>query len=365
MKLIHCADLHLDSPLGANFDKAKARERKAELLMTFARIVKYAGENDIKAVLIAGDLFDRDVVSATARNAVLEVIKSNKEITFYYLKGNHDKSGAFEHVNPFPENLKGFGDKWVSYELSDNVTLYGMELTPGNTATSGQTLIASKEKINIVMLHGQESASASDKAETINLREFRNKNIDYMALGHIHSFKLAELDGRGKYCYPGCPEGRGFDEAGDHGFVVLDIDEDARSISVQFVSAAKRRFYEVKVNVDGLFDSTGIVSAAREAIAASGAASSDMVKFVLVGNKDIETDFNLEFITKAFEDDYYLFRVYDSSEYTVDPQSYKADRSLKGEFVRSILDDESVPEELKANAIRLGIKAILGEALDE
>ena len=31
MKLIHCADLHLDSKLSANLDREKARERKKEL----------------------------------------------------------------------------------------------------------------------------------------------------------------------------------------------------------------------------------------------------------------------------------------------------------------------------------------------
>ena len=52
----------------------------------------------------------------------------------------------------------------------------------------------------------------------------KNKNIDYLALGHIHGYKEAPLDGRGKYCYPGCLEGRGFDECGKKGFVLLNIE---------------------------------------------------------------------------------------------------------------------------------------------
>ena len=36
MKLIHCADLHLDSDMTSNLTKEKAKERRTELLVTFA-----------------------------------------------------------------------------------------------------------------------------------------------------------------------------------------------------------------------------------------------------------------------------------------------------------------------------------------
>ena len=58
MKLIHCADLHLDSPLEANLPPEKVRGRRAELLSSFAKLVRLADENGVSAILIAGDLFD-------------------------------------------------------------------------------------------------------------------------------------------------------------------------------------------------------------------------------------------------------------------------------------------------------------------
>lgn len=71
MKIIHCADLHLDSRMNANLEKDKAKERKGEILHTFERMITYAAENGVSAILIAGDLFDTKNISATARNAVL------------------------------------------------------------------------------------------------------------------------------------------------------------------------------------------------------------------------------------------------------------------------------------------------------
>ena len=53
----------------------------------------------------------------------------------------------------------------------------------------------------------------------IEVYELKNKNIDYLALGHVHKYKMEKLDNRGIYCYSGCLEGRGFDECGDKGCV--------------------------------------------------------------------------------------------------------------------------------------------------
>lgn len=58
MKIIHCADIHLDSKMSANLTKEKARERKTELLTTFQNMVTYGAEQGVAAIIIAGDLFD-------------------------------------------------------------------------------------------------------------------------------------------------------------------------------------------------------------------------------------------------------------------------------------------------------------------
>ncbi|MCR5431134.1 MAG: metallophosphoesterase [Lachnospiraceae bacterium] len=363
MKIIHCADIHLDSGLSSNFDKEKAKERKAELLRTFVRMTEYAGEHGIEAVLIAGDLFDRDVISATSRNGVIGAIESTPGIKYFYLKGNHDRKDVFGSLSEIPKNLYLFNETWTSYELSEKIRIYGLEFNSVNSASAADTLVTDPSDINIVMLHGQESMSASDKTEVINLKSFRNRNIDYMALGHIHSYKNAELDGRGRYCYPGCLEGRGFDESGEHGFVVLDIDEDRRSVASEFITFASRRFINVDVDITGLDKTNTIIKAVSEKTDASGATTNDCVRVVLTGRTDIEAEKNDAVISKTFENRYCLFRLYDESAFSIDYESYSADRSLKGEFIRAVKNDPTVSEDKKAEVIRYGIKALLGEEL--
>ena len=214
MKLIHCADLHLDSKMDTNLDKESAKERKGEILHTFERMIMYAAQNEISAILIAGDMFDVKNISATTRNVVIHNIVGHPNITFYYLRGNHDNDNFLSGLEDVPENLKMFDSNWTTYgEAEGKIAISGMELSAENAESAYISLVLDTKKFNIVMLHGQESKSAvKDRAEIINLKALRNKGIDYLALGHIHMHKMEKLDARGRYCYAGCLEGRGFDE---------------------------------------------------------------------------------------------------------------------------------------------------------
>ena len=74
MKILHCADIHLDSAMTANLDKDKARERRSELLASFKDMVGYAVKECIGVIIIAGDLFDTRNISVGAKKEVYNII---------------------------------------------------------------------------------------------------------------------------------------------------------------------------------------------------------------------------------------------------------------------------------------------------
>ena len=79
--------------------------KREKMEKTYSRMIEYAKNNDVKAIIIAGDLFDTRNVSATARNLVKDSITSNPDIDFYYLKGNHDSDNFISKLDEIPENL--------------------------------------------------------------------------------------------------------------------------------------------------------------------------------------------------------------------------------------------------------------------
>lgn len=108
MKILHCADIHLDSAMTANLDKDKARERRSELLASFKDMVGYAVKECIGVIIIAGDLFDTRNISVGAKKEVYNIIINNPGITFYYLQGNHDNGSFVSYLDEIPANLRMF-----------------------------------------------------------------------------------------------------------------------------------------------------------------------------------------------------------------------------------------------------------------
>lgn len=362
MKIVHCADLHLDSKMTANLTKEQARERKKEILRTFTRMVEYAAKNGVRAILIAGDLFDTRNISAMARNTVRDMICTHPEIDFLYLRGNHDSDNFLSKMEEIPENLLLFGEEWTAYRYG-NVVITGMELNERNQVTAYNSLVLGHDDYNIVTLHGQLGNYRSrEQAENISLNDLKNKNIDYLALGHVHGFVQEALDNRGIYCYPGCLEGRGFDECGEKGFVLLDIDEQQHRATTTFVPIAARTLYTLAVDVTGAMTTQEVAGRMEQAIAETSYPSGSMVKFVLTGDVEVDSEFNCEYLQDLFTDYFYFEKVYDHTHLRVDYSDYEKDASLKGEFIRMVLGSDLSDYE-KTQVIRCGIMALSGEEI--
>lgn len=363
MKLIHTADLHLDSECSTLFSGEQAKTRRNELLRTFSRMVDYAAEEGVEAILISGDLFDRKTVSKTAANTVIQAVKSHPEITFFYLKGNHDAKGFTELFEELPGNLKLFSETWTSYRIgrTETVVVTGAELSPHHPEIY-DTLSLCPDDVNLVMLHGQESPTAGkNDGEVIRLKALRGRFIDYLALGHFHSFKREELDARGVYVYPGTPEGHGFDECGEKGFVLLDVDEEERTVDSYFVPFASRILYGISTDVSDVSGTAEIIEKVKEALRDNEIPDGAIVRVSLTGEYDAEDEKDVSFIEQYFKDRYEVFRVRDESRLRVDYRRYEGDLSLKGEFIR-LVESQDMPEERKAMIIRTGIRALRGEA---
>ncbi len=356
MKLIHCSDIHLDSPLEANLSSRQARERNAELLGTFSRLISYAREESVTAVLIAGDLFDGTRVRSATAQLVLDLMAQAPEVDFLYLRGNHDETGGLPAALTLPDNLKLFGENW-SYFSYDNVTVAGIQPETGRFSDFYGELALEKDRLNIVMLHGQESTQPGE--ELVCLPLLKNRHIRYLALGHIHSFRQAPLDHDSTWCYCGCLEGRGFDECGEKGFVLLETAGDR--ITSRFVPFAQRQLHEIPVDITDL-ETLGEL---RNALAAAsqGISREDLVKFVLTGTYTLDTQKDLAHLTAFLKDRFYFAKIKDESTLRIDKASYEHDASLKGEFIRTVMASELSRED-KERIIGAGLLALSGEEVE-
>ena len=352
MKLIHCADIHLDSPMETNLSADKARERKLEIRSTFSRMVRTAADEGVEAILIAGDLFDGARVTKSTENYVLDLIASYPMIDFYYLSGNHDKGSALANSVQLPANLHTFGRVWSTYRRG-NVAITGASVADADT------LSLNPDDVNILLLHGQERRSAGVVGEDIiHLGRFKNKGVDYAALGHIHEYRPLRLDTRGVACYSGCLEGRGFDECGIKGYVMLNIE--GGHVSHRFVPFATRTLHTAECDITDF--SSGLDLEERMLASVKDIPQKDMVKVILKGNVSAEAMVDTAHLRGVLSERFYFAKIKDETHLSINAEDYAHDISLKGEFVRHVMAS-SLPESEKERVIACGFRALSGEEL--
>lgn len=352
IKIIHCADVHLGSKMDSRLPAEKAVERRAEVREAFRDMVRYASDNGVKIILLSGDVFDSDRPVRKDKEFFYSVVKGYPEIDFLYLRGNHDGEQRYEEK---PDNLKTFSSEWTLYEYG-NVTISGIELAADNARSVYSTLNLPPENLNIVMLHGQ--IADTEGRDKINLLKLRGKNIDYLALGHLHAFRAGRIDERGEYAYSGCLEGRGFDETGEKGFVLLTVED---RITAEFIPRSKRKIVEVSADVS---DAEDAFSACNLACDAVKCAKDDLVRLTLTGEIPFDSENLALDVAKRLSGDYYFVSVKDKTARRFDVDALSLDKSLKGEFIRTVLNDNTIPQELKSRVISAGLKALAGREVE-
>ena len=76
MKIIHTADLHLESKMGVNLNTDQAKKRRNELLFTFENLIIEAKKLNVNVIIIAGDMFDTKSINKKTK----EILTINKHI---------------------------------------------------------------------------------------------------------------------------------------------------------------------------------------------------------------------------------------------------------------------------------------------
>jgi DNA repair protein SbcD/Mre11 len=95
MRFLHTADWHVGKVL-------KGRDRLDEQRDVLAEIVRIADENQVDAVLVAGDLYDAAAPSAPAQKLVIQTLLRLRQTGAEVIvqAGNHDHGGTFEAYRP-------------------------------------------------------------------------------------------------------------------------------------------------------------------------------------------------------------------------------------------------------------------------
>lgn len=371
LRILHTGDIHLDSPF-SKLDLRLAELRRQELRRTFAAVMQYAEMEKVDLLLIAGDLFDHSFVTRETL-ALLSRELGKLSCPVVIAPGNHDWYGEKSPWTraALPENVHVFSSENLSRFSFDALEcdVYGYAFT-GPEMTSCPlrgARVADDTRIHVALCHGDLGVEDSVYAP-LRKEDILAFGADFTALGHIHNPPDPVLteDARRGYGYCGCLLGRGPDERGAKGALLIEIDGEAgqRRVSVEKIRFSERRYETDELSLTGVSTQTEAEERIAALIREKNYATDTLLTLRLTGYTDAAFLLGAETLEKR---DFGLFSLTLRDETMPEAGGgLEADPTVRGEFYRLLAaEDDPEKKEVATLALRYGLAALSGGSVTD
>ena len=268
---LHCADLHLGSPLlGLSLkDEAIAKRFAEASRAAFADLVSRAIDERVAFVVIAGDVYDGEWKdTAIGLFFARQLSRLHREaIPVFIIHGNHDAKNVVTSAIPLPDNVTTFPVKRAKTQKLEalRVAIHGRsflerEETENWAPTYPEPVTG---YFNIGMLHTScDGKPGHASYAPCTTQDLVARGYDYWALGHVHQFEV--LHENPHIVYPGNLQGRSIRECGPKGAVFVDV-QDGRVRDLRRVITDQARWAEVALDASGHEDRDALLRAVAQA----------------------------------------------------------------------------------------------------
>lgn len=267
MKFLHAADLHIDSPMrGLNsYDGAPVELLRGATRRALMALVELALREKVNLVLLAGDIFDRDLGDFSAalffRQQMARLTTTG--IRVFVIKGNHDAEGQISKRLPDLPNMHFFSARKAEViDLPElGVAVHGKSF-PERVVS--EDLLPSYEaavpgRFNIALLHTSlNGRPGHDPYAPTTVEAMVGKNYDYFALGHIHQREIVR-EAHPRIVFPGNLQGRHVNETGSKGCELVTV-EGGSITSAEHISLDVVRWHQLTLDVTGVDDLTALAA---------------------------------------------------------------------------------------------------------
>lgn len=352
LHILHAADLHLDAPFAA-LSAEQARERRAEQRLLLDKLADAAIERGADLVLLSGDLLDSAQTYRETAQALAEAL-GRIPAPVAIAPGNHDfYSPSSLYAAPiWPRNVTVFRDSRVQKLELEGCTLYGCAFTgPFRDDSPLQGFRAEPSgKPALMVCHGD--VDSKSRYGPISREDIAQSGLTYLALGHIHACSGLQREGNTYWAYPGCTEGRGFDETGGKGALWVTVGDDG-SVTAELLPLSSRRYEIMECDLTGKEP----LAAVREVL--SRGSGRDICRLILTGEAQA---LDLPALSRAVEGLRWALTLRDHTRVPRDLWAREGEDSLTGLFLRGmrqkieLASDEERPTLEKA--VRFGLAAL-------
>lgn len=255
-RFIHTADIHLDSPLRT---LALRNSDLAELIgdatrQALVRIVDLCLDEQVDALIIAGDLYDGDQTSMkTARFLASQMQRLHEAgISTFIVRGNHDALSRITQELILPPSVTVFGGHSNSVDVSKDhlaLSIHGLSFSKPQAPESllERYHRPTPDAVNIGIMHTSlAGAPGHDLYAPCKASDLHGWGYNYWALGHVHA--RTQHAGERMVIMPGMPQGRDINEAGVKTVTLVTVHDD-HTLSIEERPTSLAQFARITVDM--------------------------------------------------------------------------------------------------------------------
>lgn len=220
------------------------------------RLGKIAVEEDLRHVLVAGDVYDAENLSTKSLNQPLERMRKYADVHWYLLPGNHDPNrtnGLWYRLRKgLPENVHICDESAALYIESETVAILPAPLHHKSTLEDPTEYMDSvdlpSECIRIGLAHGSVATFGSGEGTATNYINPDRPNtagLAYLALGDWHGQRKINS----RCWYSGTPETDAFDVTGGGKALIVTANSSTSEPKVKSVSTGEFRWETISETV--------------------------------------------------------------------------------------------------------------------
>lgn len=361
IKIIHCADVHLDSPFIVG-DPRDAELKRMELRSTFASFIMQAKTFGARLLLISGDLFDDNYISKDTANLLLREMASFSECRFFISPGECDPyhSKSPYKMMKWSDNVHIFkSNDMTRIEIPElNVDVYGYAFTDKTLQVNPfiNRKPQNPSRINILVGHGD--VMPNSLYCSISKSDVERSGFDYIALGHMHDLIVPTKIGESYVAYPGCLEGKNFEETGHKGAILGEIDKGV--FEFKCVKFSRKKYEAIEIDISQYITETQILDAIKVEIDMAKFREETAVKIDLTGTVRPSFTFNPVELEKKITGLNFV-QIKNKTKPHLDIDSLRRDRTVKGIFFKRLEDklnsSDDKERELAKASLRYGLNA--------
>ncbi len=374
MKLAVLADIHLETKF-AGLGTEAASLRRENIKKSLQRAAELSVDEGASALLLVGDVYEQDRFVPDTGRFLARLFESLEPMPVLIAPGNHDWWGpeSLYALVPWSPNVHIFtGSELEPFDLEDGLTVWGAaHQAPRTEQNFLERFEAPKSGLHIAAIHGSESSRLSDERLSDPAKfahaPFEESDIERAGLLHLFAGHYHTPSSSSLCTYPGNPDPLTFGEDRDRrprGLVFATV-EPSGAISIEEPrDVSHSRVFSVEVDVGGTNDKRELIDAVAEEVHRVTQSRPDdaFLRISLYGEVDPGVDlYSLDALITA-ELKQAAAVIVDASRvgHFIDIEELRAEQSIRGEFVRSVLAAEDLEDRLKERIISTGLAVLEG-----